>query len=316
MPTATLEPEPTLAPPGPASANPQDGVRAVLRAVFSFPAMLFGWIVLVAARFAENDLRDPDIWWHLRNARFLLANHRLPNVDTYSFTVAGHPWLNHEWLAEVPYYLAWRAFGLQGVQILMVVLIEAIFLGVFYLCYQRSRRSKASALACWLALVLGTVNFGPRTILFGYACLVPLLIILERFRSRGQGPLWLLPPLFCLWINLHGSWTLGMFILGIFIASGLAGGRWGAVEATRWTRAERRRLIAAFAFSCAALFVNPYGYRLVLPSRYRGPSTTEHEHRAGMDGHGFPLGPRRDRSAPARRLFPGGAARALPLEAV
>jgi len=264
MPTSTLEPELTVAPPEMHPARPQDGARSVLRAAFSFPAMLFGWVVLVAARFAENDLRDPDIWWHLRNAQFLLANHRLPNVDTYSFTVAGHPWLNHEWLAEVPYYLAWRAFGLEGVQILMLVLIEAILLGVFYLCYQRSRHSKAAALACWLALVLGTVNFGPRTILFGYTCLVPLLIILERFRSRGQAPLWLLPPLFCLWINLHGSWTLGMVVLGIFIASGFAGGRWGAVEATRWTPTEWHRLIAVFAVSCAALFVNPYGYRLVL----------------------------------------------------
>jgi len=234
------------------------------RSVFSFPAMLFGWIVLVVVRLAERDVPDTDIWWHLRNAQFLLTHHALPNFDAYSYTVAGHPWLNHEWLAEIPYYLAWRAFGLEGIEVLMLVLIEAIFLGVLYLCYQRGGHIKASVLACWIALLLGTINFGPRTILFGYACLVPFLIILERYRSRGQAPLWVLPPLFCLWINLHGSWTLGMVILAIFIASGLVGGRWGSVGAARWTRGELYRLIAVFAACCAAVFVNPYGYRLVL----------------------------------------------------
>jgi len=237
---------------------------SLLRNIFSFPAMLFGWIVLVVVRLAERNLPDPDIWWHLRNAQFLLAHHALPNFDSYSYTVAGRPWLNHEWLAEIPYYLAWRVFGLEEIEVLMLVLIEAIFLGVLYLCYQRSGQIKASVLACWIALLLGTINFGPRTILFGYACLVPFLTILERYRSRGQAPLWVLPPLFCLWINLHGSWTLGMVILAIFIASGLVGGRWGAVEATRWTRSQLYRLVGVFAACCAAVFVNPYGYRLVL----------------------------------------------------
>ncbi len=264
MTTSTVESELIATSPAAGVVGPDGGRRSILRTAFSFPVMLFGWVVLVVVRLAERDLPDPDIWWHLRNAQFLLANHRLPNFDAFSFTVAGHPWLNHEWLAEIPYYLAWRAFGLEGIEVLMLLLVEAIFLGVLYLSYQRSGRSKSSVIACWVALLFGTVNFGPRTILFGYACLVPFLMVLERYRSRGKAPLWVLPPLFCLWINLHGSWTLGMVILAIFIASGFIGGRWGAVEATRWTPGQAWRLIAVFAASCAALFVNPYGYRLVL----------------------------------------------------
>ncbi len=151
--------------------------------------------------------------------------------------------MNHEWLAEIPYFLAWRAFGLEGIEILMLVLLESIFLGVLYLCYQRSGHIKAWILACWFAVFLATINFGPRTVLFGYGYLVILLAILERFRSRGLAPLWLLPPLFCVWINSHGSWSLGLIVLGIFTASGLVEGKWGVIQARRWSPRQLRQLL-------------------------------------------------------------------------
>jgi len=119
---------------GAATVPPRPLPGTALRKVFSFPVMLMAWMVLIVIRLAEQGLPEPDIWWHLHNARYLLAHHRLPNVDTYSFTVAGHPWMNPEWLAEIPYYLAWRAFGLEGIEILMLLVLECIFLGVLYLC--------------------------------------------------------------------------------------------------------------------------------------------------------------------------------------
>ena len=122
----------------------------------------------------------------------------------------GAPWINHEWLAEVPYYLAWRAWGLAGINAVTLVVIEFIFLGLLYLCYQESGHFKASIAACCFCTFLAKVSYGPRTILFGYLYLVILLIILQRFRRKGHAPLWLIPPLFCLWINTHGSWSLGL----------------------------------------------------------------------------------------------------------
>ena len=247
-----------------APAKPNHGPLTILRNVFSFPVMLVAWIILVVVRLAERNLPDPDIWWHLRNAQYLFANPQLPNLDTYSFTVAGQPWMNHEWLGEIPYYLAWRAFGLMGIEILMLLLLESIFLLLVYLSYQRSRHIKASILACWFAVALGTVNFGPRTVLFGYLYLVILLIILERFRAGGRAVLWLLPPLFCLWINTHGSWSLGILIFGVFLASGLVQGEWSKLAAKRWSPQELRKLLIVYGVSCAALFVTPYGYSLIV----------------------------------------------------
>jgi hypothetical protein len=239
-------------------------LRRSLLVVFPFQVVLTMVLVVLDFMMSRRGLADPDIWWHLRNAAYLLQSHRLPRYDTYSFTVAGHPWINHEWLAEVPYYFAWRAFGLVGVKSLSIVLIIGIFLGLLYLCYQVSRNFKASVAACAFTTFLATVSFGPRTILFGYVYLVVLLIILERFRREGDAPMWIVPPLFCLWINTHGSWLIGFVIFSLIVAAGLVKGSWGRVEAIPWTWSQIRKLAITYAASIAALFINPFGYRLVL----------------------------------------------------
>ena len=53
-------------------------------------------------------------------------------------------------------------------------------------------------------------------------------------------------------------------ILALTIVSGLVGGEWGLVVARRWTSGELKKLLLALAASLAALFVNPFGYKLLL----------------------------------------------------
>jgi hypothetical protein len=248
------------------SGDPLDfgsGLRGWFRAGTSFLAVLT--MVLLGWQFAMvgSSLNDPDIWWHLRNAQYLFQHHQLPSHDMYSFTVAGHAWVSHEWLSEIPYYLAYRALGVSGLKVMTFVVLDVIFLLLLYLCYQESRNFKASVVACLFATTIATVSYGPRTILFGYLYLVVLLIILQRFRQHGDAPLWLLPPLFCLWINTHGSWSLGLILFSLIGISGLVGGTWGRIASTRWTPAQIRKLVTAGAASLAALFINPFGWRLV-----------------------------------------------------
>jgi len=239
-------------------------LRRWLLRVFPFPVMLSVLLITLQFIMSHQNVSDPDIWWHLRNAEYLFQHHELPRYDQYSFTVGGHPWINHEWLAEVPYYLAWRSGRLSGLNVLMFAIINLIFLGLLYLCYKESANFKASIVACCFSTFLASVSFGPRTILFGYAYLLVLLIILQRFRREGRAALWLIPPLFCLWVNTHGSWLLGLVMFSIIAAAGLVQGRWGRVEAEPWTPAQFHKLAVTWVMSVAALFVNPFGYRLVL----------------------------------------------------
>ena len=243
--------------------KPLAALRRRLLVVFPFQVVLAGVVVVVLFALMRRGMNDPDIWWHLRNAQLLVQNHHLPRYDTYSFTVAGHPWINHEWLSEIPYYLAWRAAGLVGVKSVSIFLMIVTFLGLLYLCVKASGNYKASVAACALGTFLATINDGPRTILFGYLYLVGLLIILERFRRIGRAPLWAIPPLFVLWANSHGSWLLGLIVFSITIAAGLIKGKWGSVYAERWSLEQLGKLALTWIASIAALFVNPFGYHLV-----------------------------------------------------
>lgn len=85
-------------------------LRQPLRLLFSFPAALLSVLGLIVFLMARNGFNDPDIWWHMRNAEYLFTHLQFPRVDMYSFTVAGHPWINPEWLGEIPFYLAFRAW--------------------------------------------------------------------------------------------------------------------------------------------------------------------------------------------------------------
>src|SRR5579872_4165879 len=89
--------------------------RSLLQRTFCFPAALSALVAVTVFAIARKGLADPDIWWHLRNAEYLFREFKWPRADMYSYTVYGHAWINYEWLAEIPYYLAWRAFGLVGI---------------------------------------------------------------------------------------------------------------------------------------------------------------------------------------------------------
>ena len=233
------------------------------RSTVSFLVVLTFVALTLVFILAHGKVADPDIWWHLHNADYLIHQHSLPRYDMYSFTVPGYPWMNHEWLAELPYYFAWRALGLSGIDAVAVTVLSFIFLGVLYLSYRECGNYKAALLASSYAIFLGRVSFGPRVILFGYAYLVVLLIVLQRFRQKGHAPLWLIPPLFCVWVNTHGSWFIGMIIFSILVAGGLVQLKWGLIDSEPWTSSQRKNLLLAWGASVAALFVNPFGTRLV-----------------------------------------------------
>jgi len=237
--------------------------KPVSRRLLSFHIALGAALFALVFVYCERSVADPDLWWHLRNAQYLLSTHHLPRVDMYSFTLAGSPWIDHEWLSEIPYYLAYRAFGMRGVFALELVVVESIVFAILFFSYRYGGSIMASWVATCLGVMLAAVNIGPRTILFGWMSLLVLLAILWRYQSTGKGPLWAIPLLFCVWVNTHGSWLVGLIVFVVIIAAGAFQGSYGKLEVIPWPREKLRKLIVTLAASIAALFLNPYTYRLV-----------------------------------------------------
>jgi hypothetical protein len=206
---------------------------------------------------------DPDIWFHLANARILCTTHHFIQVDPYSFTVLGRPWINYEWLSEIPYWFSFGAFGLRGIYLVAWLALCANILFVYWRSVRISRHAGAAFWATCIAIGLMTVNSGPRTIAFAYLALSAELAILEAAEQGQKRLLWLLPPLLCLWINLHGSWPLGITVLGIYFVCGLFHLQRGVFEQEAFTPRDRNRLLTVLVASMAAILINPYGWRLM-----------------------------------------------------
>ena len=234
-----------------------------LAAAFSFPVMCMFLLIGAVVYLSVRAVGEPDVWWHLRNASSILEHHAIPNIDTYSTGASGAPWLDHEWLSELMLFLGFKAAGLRGLVAVYSAVLVLIFAGVYYRACRAGAECKDAALVTLLAIFLANVSIGPRPLLFGWLCLVAMLILLDRFQRDGRG-IWLLPPLFALWINLHGSWVFGMIVFVLIIASGLVEGQWGLVSARRWTAGALKKIALVFLASLAALFVNPFGYKLVM----------------------------------------------------
>ena len=55
-----------------------------------------------------------DTWWQLRAGQYMLTTGIVPLRDTFSHSVNGGYWPNHEWLSQVILYGVYRIGGLPG----------------------------------------------------------------------------------------------------------------------------------------------------------------------------------------------------------
>ncbi|HET7212128.1 MAG TPA: hypothetical protein VFL79_00950 [Terriglobia bacterium] len=246
--------------PGPARSEPPS--ITLLKKCFSFPAFLGA--ILVAANFAiVRGLRlDPDTWWHLKYGEMILQTGDWPTVDTWSFTVHGMPRVAYEWGGEVLTALAYRLGGLRGMDVLLITLTSIIVILVYYFAWLRCRNSYAAFFATFILLPIAVLCFTLRPQLIGYIFLLVTLILLERFRTGEQKTLWALPVIFLLWVNTHGSFTLGFMVLGLYWLSGLISFDSGGLYAVRWRPEQRLHMELVGLLSVAVLPLTPYGTRL------------------------------------------------------
>ena len=219
-------------------------------------------LVLIVFIFNGHSVSDPDIWWHLNDAEQILHGH-MPRSDTFSWTATGSPWMDHEWLAEIPFYLAYKSFGLRGLYGFSFFLTAVLLLLILTRASKVTGDAKNSFVVAVYCVLLTVVSYGPRMLLFGWIYMLVMLMVLDSFRKGTTKAIWVLPPLFLLWVNSHGSWMIGLVVFSIVAGSGFFEFEFGNIEARRWSREQMKLLVIVGVLCLAALFINPYGYKLV-----------------------------------------------------
>ncbi|HEY2467213.1 MAG TPA: hypothetical protein VGI45_05120 [Terracidiphilus sp.] len=261
--------QPRIADPGTAPVPPASGFKRVFDRIFGRHLMNIAILVTLPVIFtvslnpSRESLHDPDIWWHLADARQLMTTHHFIWTEPNAFTVGGKPWVNPEWLSELPFWFGYQAFHLRGIYYIEWLIISANLIFLYWRGYRLSGHAGAAWWAAALGFLLVSVNTGPRTIAIAYLAMSAELTILESADRGKTRSLWLLPPLFAVWVNLHGSWLIGLALFVLYILCGSVDFTKGAIDQKAFNPAQRNRLLTVLALCVVALFLNPYGWHLV-----------------------------------------------------
>lgn len=189
-------------------------------------------------------LNDADTYWQIALGRWIMTEGHVPHVDTFTFTLAGAPWISSQWLAQVLFAGAYALGGWAGVVVVAAAAVAAAF-GLL-------TRFLLERLAPTPALVLATAAWAPHMVARPHALALPVMVAwvagLVRALDERRVPSFALLPLIALWANLHGSFTFGLALLAPVVLEAL----WNA-----------QPLFGALAAAC----VTPYGPESILVTR-------------------------------------------------
>jgi len=171
--------------------------------------VMLGLVLLVLALAALRQVSSPDVGFHLEAGNHILSGKGWPATDPFTYTVTDHPYLDTSWGFQVLLSLAERVAGAPG----MVLFHVALTLVLFWLVARTARLVSGESCVLLLLLLLGGIasepRFEVRPEMLSYTLLAWVLYLLHR-HAEGLGTrLWLLPPIFLVWVNLHGLFVLG-----------------------------------------------------------------------------------------------------------
>lgn len=207
---------------------------------------------LVTFMFTHDVFNDGDTYWHLATGRWILEHGRVPLTDPFSYTMGGHPWQAHEWLADVFMYASYQAGGWNGLT-LFFGLVAA--LGAGMLAWRVSRSLGGITLIGMLAFALSSTS--QSLLIRPHALMLPILIFwtiqIMDARAKDKAPPIALAALMIVWANLHASYVFGFVVAGAFGLEAL----W---ETPKDQKLKVFRQWALFgAASLLAILITPFG---------------------------------------------------------
>ena len=110
--------------------------------------------VVLGAAVAAHEITNTSIGWHLASGRWILEHRAVPTSDPFSFTAAGSPWIDHEWLFQVIVAIADHVAGPAALVALRIAAVASLSVLLLLICL-RSGLSPPFALALAAICVWG-----------------------------------------------------------------------------------------------------------------------------------------------------------------
>jgi hypothetical protein len=218
-------------------------------------AVMIGMLPLIVRR-----VGDADYWWHIVTARWILDHHALPTHDLYTYTVADHPWTDHEYLSELLMYGLGKVGGQLAVSLGFGAITWAGFWFILRRINLRATHFTATAAALALAAVAGVAVWGPRPQMITFALVCVELYLIERFLDGGHRGLYWMPLIMVAWANFHGGFVIAFLFLGLAFLVELL--RWLVDRSRSESRVRAGRIAVISVASAITGLLNPHGFSL------------------------------------------------------
>jgi len=192
-----------------------------------------------------------DLAYQIRAGNDMLASHRVLDVDTFTYTVNGSVWLNQQWGAQVLLAATFRLGGWGAIAVTRGLLLGVVLWFLYASCRAYGVTARTAALLTvggWLVGIEIMPQLRPQEFAFA---LFALCLWALATRRTDPWRVWLVPAATLLWVNIHGSFPLGLLLL-LFA--------W--LEDRRDHPFSARRTIIAGGAGLALTFVNPFGIRV------------------------------------------------------
>ncbi|MEA3397914.1 MAG: hypothetical protein U9R05_10670, partial [Chloroflexota bacterium] len=168
-----------------------------------------------------HPIRPHDSWWHIAVGREIVATGQIPTVDTFSFTMSGTPYPSYQafWLMEVALYGVYSLGGPALIVFVHSLVITSAYALLLWLSRRISGSWRSAAFATLFAAALGLNdwNVRPQAIAFPLAAL--FLLASHAYRRKPQWRWLIVFPLgMMLWVNCHGTFPIGLLLIGLWLA--------------------------------------------------------------------------------------------------
>src|SRR6185312_15122033 len=231
-------------------------------------ALVAAAIAFCGTLFAPQVLNDGDTFFHIAAGARMLADHAVLYRDPFSYTFSGASWEAHEWLAEIVMAASYQ-WGGWSLLLLLFAAVAAGSAGLLAHHLGRWLDWRTQALVTILALSCMTPSLLARPHLLALPLLELWTAGLVIARSKRRAPSFALLPLMTLWVNIHGS-----FLLGLALVVGLA------IEAiaSDEDRVAAFRHWGSFAIGAVvAALLNPHGFAgLLFPLHMAATASLAH----------------------------------------
>jgi len=224
---------------------------------------------------------DPDLGWHLKAGQSIVQDQKVSTINHYNYTLNNIEWVNHEWLLDALSYFIYNNFNyivLSSVFAFLTILVFYFLYKFLKLRYKGIKDKKRlsfnfSFFIYTVISLFGIIAISPhvglRMQVVALLFFVLLLIALESYNQKQKSKyIILIPLLFLLWANMHGTFVLGLGLIFAFLGIKMIEKILYHFKVKKinysylWSNKKIFTFFNISLFSVLITLINPYGFKL------------------------------------------------------